>query len=156
MVLKEWRHWLEGAELPFLAWTDHKNLKYLHTAKRLNSRQARWALFSNHFNFQLSYRLESKNSKPGALSHIHSPKPEELTFILLQTCIIGAISWEVQDPVKQALVNTVPAFCPQNQPFVVSSYSLGPFALSLSSQSLQNGCSHPEEVLVAYHSSGYG
>lgn len=42
---EEWRNWLEGAEQPFMVWTDHKNLAYIQTAKRLNSRQARWALF---------------------------------------------------------------------------------------------------------------
>ena len=42
VALEEWRHWLEGAEIPFLVWTDHKNLEYIQTAKRLNSRQARW------------------------------------------------------------------------------------------------------------------
>lgn len=45
LVLEEWQHWLEGAEKPFLVWTDHKNLEYLCSAKRLNARQARWALF---------------------------------------------------------------------------------------------------------------
>jgi len=45
LALAEWRHWLEGCETPFIVWTDHKNLTYLRNAKRLNSRQARWALF---------------------------------------------------------------------------------------------------------------
>ena len=45
MALEEWRHWLEGTQNPFLVWTDHKNLEYLKQAKRLNPRQARWALF---------------------------------------------------------------------------------------------------------------
>ena len=40
LALEEWRHWLEGAEHPFIVWTDHKNLAYIQTAKRLNSRQA--------------------------------------------------------------------------------------------------------------------
>ncbi len=40
VALEEWRHWLEGAEQPFLVWTDHKNLEYLKAAKRLNARQA--------------------------------------------------------------------------------------------------------------------
>lgn len=26
LALEEWRHWLEGAQLLFLVWTDHKNL----------------------------------------------------------------------------------------------------------------------------------
>lgn len=38
MALEEWRHWLEGAEHPFIVWTDYKNLEYLCSAKRLNSR----------------------------------------------------------------------------------------------------------------------
>ena len=45
MALEEWRHWLEGAQDPFLVWSDHKNLEYLKQAKRLNPRQAQWALF---------------------------------------------------------------------------------------------------------------
>ena len=45
LALEEWRHWLEGSSVPFLVWTDHKNLEYIRTAKRLNSRQARWCLF---------------------------------------------------------------------------------------------------------------
>ncbi len=40
-TFEEWRHWLEGAKLPFLVLTDHRNLKYLRSANRLNPRQAR-------------------------------------------------------------------------------------------------------------------
>lgn len=38
LALEEWRHWLEGAKLPFQVWTDHKNLEYISLDKRLNSR----------------------------------------------------------------------------------------------------------------------
>lgn len=34
MALDEWRHWLERALHPFNVFTDRKNLKYLHTAKK--------------------------------------------------------------------------------------------------------------------------
>ncbi len=44
-ALEEWRHWLEGAVHPFQVITDHRNLEYLRDAKRLNPRQACWALF---------------------------------------------------------------------------------------------------------------
>lgn len=74
LALEEWRHWLEGAAKPFLAWTDHKNLEYIRTAKRLNSRQARWALFFNRFDFTLSYRPGSRNVKPDILSHQFEPE----------------------------------------------------------------------------------
>ncbi|KAK3510353.1 hypothetical protein QTP70_004938 [Hemibagrus guttatus] len=45
LALEEWRHWLEGVKHPFTVLTDHKNLEYLRAMKRLNPRQARWALF---------------------------------------------------------------------------------------------------------------
>ena len=50
--------------MPFIVWTDHKNLSYIQSAKRLNSRQARWALFFGHFKFSLSYRPGSLSTKP--------------------------------------------------------------------------------------------
>ncbi|XP_030635201.1 uncharacterized protein LOC115816385, partial [Chanos chanos] len=60
--------WLEGAEHPFLMWTDHKNLEYLREAKRLKPRHAKWALFFNLFDFVLRYRPRSKNIKAVELS----------------------------------------------------------------------------------------
>ncbi len=51
LALEEWRHWLEGSGVPFIVWTAHKNLEYIRSAKRLNSRQARWALFFRPFWF---------------------------------------------------------------------------------------------------------
>ncbi|KAL2095538.1 hypothetical protein ACEWY4_007686 [Coilia grayii] len=68
LALEECRHWLEGPSVPFIVWTDHKNLEYIRTAKRLNPRQARWSLFFSRFNFSLSYRPGSRNVKPDALS----------------------------------------------------------------------------------------
>jgi len=43
-ALEEWRHFLERATHPVEIWTDHKNLEYFMTAKKLNRRQARWSL----------------------------------------------------------------------------------------------------------------
>ncbi|KAK3531018.1 hypothetical protein QTP70_007863 [Hemibagrus guttatus] len=40
-IIEEWRHWLEGAQHPFLVLTDHSNLEYHRNGKRLNPRQAR-------------------------------------------------------------------------------------------------------------------
>ena len=38
LTLEEWRHWLEGAEDPFIVWTDHKNLEFIKKSKRLNQK----------------------------------------------------------------------------------------------------------------------
>ncbi|QRW25741.1 Retrotransposable element Tf2 protein [Rhizoctonia solani] len=46
-AFKEWRHLLEGLELPVQVLTDHKNLEYFSTSQSLNKRQIRWANFLN-------------------------------------------------------------------------------------------------------------
>ncbi|CAJ0966561.1 unnamed protein product [Ranitomeya imitator] len=53
--------------------TDHKNLTYLESAKRLNPRQARWSLFFSRFDFVVSYLPGSKNVKADALSRSFVP-----------------------------------------------------------------------------------
>lgn len=121
VALEEWRHWLEGAEQPFLIWTNHKNLEYLKNAKRLNSRQARWSLFFNRFNFTLSYRPGSQNTKPDALSRLYDPEPaaKEPEHILPLDRVVGGVTWQIESEVKRALgVNPAPSGCPQNWLFV--------------------------------------
>ena len=123
LALEEWRHWLEGAEQPFLVWTDHKNLEYIRTAKRLNSRQARWALFFNRFDFTLSYRPGSKNVKADALSRQFELEdtPGTHATILPSACVIGAVTWGITDKVRQALEGAeIPVGCPENRLFVLS------------------------------------
>ena len=123
LALEEWRHWLEGTTQPFLVWTDHKNLEYIRSAKRLNSRQARWALFLTRFNFTLSYRPGSRNLKPDALSRQFLKGEEELTSasdtILPSARLVAAVIWGVEEKIKAALENQPgPSACPTNRLFV--------------------------------------
>ena len=121
VALEEWCPWLEGASQPFLLWTDHKKLEYIRSAKRLNSRQARWALFFNRFDFSLSYRPGSKNAKPDALSRLFDPESSTKppSFILPPPCTVAAVTWGIGEKVRQATSNTVvPNGCPQNRLFV--------------------------------------
>jgi len=67
-ALEEWRHFLEGATHPVEIWTDHKNLEYFITAKKLNRRQARWSLHLARFNFLLYHRPRRTIDKPDTLS----------------------------------------------------------------------------------------
>ena len=103
-ALEEWRHWLEGAVHPVLIWTDHKNLSYLRAVKRLNPRQARWALFLTRFNYTLAYRPGSKNVKPDALSRIYSaPESSESPEpVIPPSRLMAAVSWAVEDVVREA------------------------------------------------------
>jgi len=67
-ALEEWRHFLEEATHPVEIWTDHKNLEYFMTAKKLNCCQARWSLHLARFDFLLHHRPGCTMGKPDALS----------------------------------------------------------------------------------------
>jgi len=67
-TLEEWRRFLEGARHPVEIWTDHKNLEYFITAKKLNHRQARWSLYLARFDFKLTHHPGCCMGKPNALS----------------------------------------------------------------------------------------
>jgi hypothetical protein len=66
--LEEWRHFLEGAPDRFEIWTDHKNLEYFMSAKKLNWRQARWSLTLARFDFVMHHRPGKTMGKSDALS----------------------------------------------------------------------------------------
>ncbi|XP_078807233.1 uncharacterized protein LOC101167294 isoform X2 [Oryzias latipes] len=123
LALEEWRHWLEGAEHPFIVWTDHKNLAYLRTAKRLNSRQARWCLFFDRFRFTITYRPGTRNFKPDTLSRKYSTTENTITnTIVPSTCIIGALTWDIENRVLQAQGEEPGhAPCPQGTLYVPTS-----------------------------------
>ena len=117
MALEEWRHWLEGASVPFQVWTDHKNLEYLQTPKQLTPRQARWALFFGRFNFHLAYRPGSKNINPDALSRrfdppAWNPAPD---IILPPEVFNHAVQMDIGTVVRNALPDgATPRACPND------------------------------------------
>jgi hypothetical protein len=67
-ALDEWRHFLEGATPKVEIWTDHKNLEYLMSAKKLNRWQARWSLTLARFDFVMHHRPGKSMGKLDALS----------------------------------------------------------------------------------------
>jgi hypothetical protein len=67
-ALEEWHHFLEGMKHRFKIWTDHKNLEYFMSAKKLNRRQARWLLYLSHFDFTMHHRPGTIMGKCDTLS----------------------------------------------------------------------------------------
>ena len=59
---------MEGARHPVEIWTDHKNLEYFMTAKKLNRCQAHWSLYLARFDFKLTHRPGHSIGKPDVLS----------------------------------------------------------------------------------------
>ena len=67
-ALEAWRHHLEGATHKVEIWLDHRNLQYFMGAKRLNRRQARWALYLSRFDFEMIHKPGASMGKADALS----------------------------------------------------------------------------------------
>ena len=66
-ALKAWCHYLEGCKHKIEIWMDHQNLEYFISAKKLNRRQAWWALYLSHFHFHLEHKAGSLMAKANAL-----------------------------------------------------------------------------------------
>ncbi len=126
LALEEWRHWLEGAQHPFTIITDHKNLEYIQNAKRLNSRQARWALYFTWFNFTITYRPGNKNVKADSLSRLHPPDcPTTPEPILPPAIIVSPIQWDLDEQKRLAtLVEPAPLVGPEGRTYVPASLRL--------------------------------
>jgi hypothetical protein len=68
VAFQEWRVYLEGSKYPIKVLTDHKNLTYFTTTKKLNRRQVRWAELLASYNFQIFYQKGTENGRADALS----------------------------------------------------------------------------------------
>ena len=122
-ALKAWRHWLEGAKHPFLIWTDHRNLEYIQAARRLNLRQASWAMFFTHFVFILSYRPGSQNTKADALSRLYDTEERSMnhTPIIPVFCLVAPVVWKLDADIERALrTEPIPPQCPAGCLYVTS------------------------------------
>jgi hypothetical protein len=73
--LEEWRPELTGVARPFMILTDHKNLEYFMTTKKLSERQVRWSELLSRFNFTLTHRPGKLNGRADALSRLSSDIP---------------------------------------------------------------------------------
>jgi hypothetical protein len=66
--LEEWRHYLQGNANKIEIITDHKNLEYFLSAKKLNRRQARWSGLLADYDYILRHQAGKTMGKPDALS----------------------------------------------------------------------------------------
>ena len=66
-ALEAWWHYLEGCKHKIKIWTVHRNLEYFMSAKKLNRRQAQWALYLLRFDFHLEHKTRSLMAKANAL-----------------------------------------------------------------------------------------
>jgi hypothetical protein len=100
--MKQWRHYLEGANQKVLIQCDHKNLEYFQTSKVLSRRQARWAEILSSYDFVIEHLEGIKNPANGP-----SKRPdyeigyERLTVRLLATLATNTV--ELYDDLLQEI-----------------------------------------------------
>jgi len=107
-TLEEWRHFLKGVTHPIEIWTDHKNLEYFITAKKLNCCQAWWSLHLARFDFLLYHCPGCIMGKLNALSrradhgdgaldneNIVLLRPESLTMCALEGVELTGIKQKI-------------------------------------------------------------
>ena len=72
---ENWTAELGSVEAPTLILTDHKNLEYFTSTKKLNRRQARWSELLADYDFKIVFRPGKSGGKPDALTRISADKP---------------------------------------------------------------------------------
>ena len=74
-AFETWTAELGSVESSILILSDHKNLEYFTTTKKLNRRQARWNELLADFDFRIVFRPGKQGGKPDALTRISKDKP---------------------------------------------------------------------------------
>ena len=76
-AFEEWRTYLEESRHPIVVYSDHKNLSYFTTTKKLNQQQVRWAELLASYNFQIHYWKRSEIGRTDLLSQRSDLTTEE-------------------------------------------------------------------------------
>ncbi|KAI0994896.1 hypothetical protein K3495_g13285 [Podosphaera aphanis] len=74
-AFETWTAELGSVEASTLVLTDHKNLEYFTTTKKLNRRQVRWNELLADYDFKIVFRPGKLGGKPDALTRINADKP---------------------------------------------------------------------------------
>jgi len=85
--------------------TDHKNLKYFITVKKLTKRQMRWSLILSQYNFFILYLLSKQNERTDALSRQKQNVLMNLSDDRVQHHMTQIICFEIMSkPIQTALM----------------------------------------------------
>jgi len=104
--LKEWDAELRSVS-SFQICTDHKNLKYFITVKKLTEWQMRWFLILSQYNFFILYLLSKQNKRTDALLRQKQNVSMNLSDNRVQHCKMQIICSEMISKSIQAASMTV-------------------------------------------------
>ncbi len=104
--LKEWDAELRSVS-SFQICTDHKNLKYFMTVKKLTEQQMRWSLILLQYNFFILYLLSKQNERADALLRQKQNVSMNLLNNRVQHCTMQIICSEIMSKPIQTASMTV-------------------------------------------------
>lgn len=67
-TFEAWRHYLAGSPHKIDVWSDHRNLQYFQTARKLNRRQACWSTELQDYDFQITHKPGKTQARSDGLS----------------------------------------------------------------------------------------
>ena len=112
-ALKEWRHYLHGAQFQIRVLTDHKSLVHFDTQPKLSERQARWNEFMAEFgnDIKIEYQEGKKNIVADALSRRpdHATTGPESATTTDPSAVLASISINTISSVKSSIVREIKA-----------------------------------------------
>jgi len=98
-TMKQWRHYLEGANHKVLIQCDHKNLEYFQTSKVLSRRQVRWAKIISSHDFVIEHLEGKKNLADGP-----SRRPDyEIGYERLTARLLATLATNTVEPYDNLL-----------------------------------------------------
>ena len=106
--LEEWDSELRSVQ-DFEIITDHKNLEYFLTVRKLSERHVRWSLFLQRYNFKIKYRSGKENERADALSRREQDLPEDASDERVQPRTFQLLSSDQYEgePVEVAVMCSV-------------------------------------------------
>jgi len=104
--LKKWDAELRSVS-SFQIHTDHKNLKYFITVKKLAEWQMRWSLILSQYNFFILYLLSKQNERANALLRQKQNVSMNLSNNRVQHCTTQIIHSEIMSKPIQTVSMTV-------------------------------------------------
>ena len=105
--LEEWDAELRSVK-GFKICSDHKNLEYFMSVRKLTERQMRWSLILSRYNFMISYVPGKQNTRADALSRREQDIPNDQEDERLQHRTMCLIKPEMLAGRKEGMIQAMP------------------------------------------------
>ena len=85
VVFKQWKHYLKNSAYLIKMWSNHNNFKSFMKQKKLNFKQARWALTLTVYDFEIFHRSKARNLANESSRRLDYEEISSLNIKLLST-----------------------------------------------------------------------